>query len=198
MSGKTKTQQLEKLEAKVQAASRAERDVRMQYDQATAALKGAREALATHLSGDDPDVQTERRLHVDVTKARNAVEKPEWEAKLSGAQRKLRRVEMERDRYNVDHFGELVGEVVPEAVKVAEALEAQVAGIEDALETYAQVEQRVIRLTRPVQAIDGSDVPSAGIEVLRSEARRVLDAGIPAPLPRSLTDQADPTIRSAA
>ncbi len=191
------TKRLEALEGKVTEARTAEREVRLAAQRAAAEFKGGREALADLLSQDNPDPAQERALHAKLAKIKTNADR-DWEVPIAAAQRKLRRVEMERDRFVVDNVADLVGEQVPSAIRAAEALEAQVAGIDDAVRAYNAVQQRLAMLLRPVQGVDGGDIVMANVDSLRMECQRVLDQGIPAPLPRQFTEQEDPTIRSAA
>jgi len=79
---------------------------------------------------------------------------------------------------------------------VIEALES----IEGAVREWRAVAHHYSDLLRPVEGVDGRDVPELYIDAVRLEAARALERGIPVPLPRSLydADDADPTIRSAA
>ena len=81
-------------------------------------------------------------------------------------------------------------------IKSWELLEA----IERVERDYHVQAQRTVDLIYPVDGIQAMDVPLVDLTSLKSEAARILERGVPAPVPRQFTpDQdADPTIRSAA
>jgi hypothetical protein len=131
--------------------------------------------------------------------ARNRAEQP-WAQRREGKQRLVQKLEAERARFVQANLDALAASREPDAHAAREAVIDKLEAIEVAERAYAEVEQWYVDLLRPVEGLDGRDVPSLNLGAVKSEAQRVLERGVPTPLPRSLfaPEDEDPTIRNAA
>jgi hypothetical protein len=111
----------------------------------------------------------------------------------------VQKLEADRARFVQDNLGALADSRKHDADAARDAVVEALQRIEVAERAWAEVEQFYVDLLRPVEGVDGRDVPSLNLGPVKSEAQRVLERGVPTPLPRSLygTDE-DATIRSAA
>ena len=191
--------ELQKIDKRLAEARQALRTVDEEQRRALADVKTAEAALADNFAQESVDELQPADLHNNLAAARNRVEQP-WSQRREGKQRLVRRLEAERDRFVIDHLGELAASREHDAYAAREALIEALERIEVAERGYAEVAQWYSELLRPVPGVDGRDVPSVDLSALKNEAQRALERGIRPPLPRSLygAENADPTIRSAA
>jgi hypothetical protein len=119
-----------------------------------------------------------------------------WPQRLQKARAETQRREAELGRFVVDHLGELVGEIEPDAEAAARNIDNAVDELLGALDGWHEVEGRVTSLIRHAPALDGRDLPRLSADVLRSELRRLAASPTPRPLPRSLyaEEQSEATI----
>jgi hypothetical protein len=130
--------------------------------------------------------------------ARNRAEQP-WQQRREGKQRLVRQIEAERERHIQDHLGELAAFREHDAHAARDAVIEALERIEVAERAWADVERYYAGLLAAVDGLDARDIPTLNLSAVKSEAERVRERGVPAPLPRSLylADE-DRTIRSAA
>ena len=189
---------LTKLDTRLAEARQALRAVDEEQRRALAEVKTAEAALAEHFAQEALDELHPPDLHNSLTAARNRVEQP-WQQRREGRQRLVQKLEADRDRFVAEHLGELAASREHDAHAARDAVVEALERLDVVERAYADVEQWYVNLLRPVPGVDGRDVPSLDLSAVKSEAQRVLDRGVPAPLPRSLyATEADPTIRSAA
>jgi hypothetical protein len=139
------------------------------------------------------------KLHNDLTAARNKVEQP-WAERQQGLGRRLAKLRQERGRFLTDNLPALIEAQEDAAHPVRDQVVELLEAIERVERDYHVQAQRTVDLVHPVDGIQATDVPLVDLTSLKSEAARILERGVPAPVPRQFTpDQdADPTIRSAA
>ncbi|MDQ3571701.1 MAG: hypothetical protein M3383_02430 [Actinomycetota bacterium] len=189
------TKKLATLERKLTERRHEARELQARQGAANVALKQATEALTEHFSTEDHDPNP-RELHSKLTRARTKAEEP-WPQRIAGAQRRADRAEAERNEYIREHLGELLDEIEPQAVTVAETVLERTSELLAAMDAYGEVERRVIALTAPVPGVTGQDIPYPPFDGVRSELRRLVEAGVGAPLPRTLY-AADTTLLTSA
>jgi hypothetical protein len=188
---------LAKIDKRLAEARYGLRAVEEEQRRALADVKTAEAALADHFAQESVDELHAPDLHNALAEARNRVEQP-WAQRREGRQRLVQTLEAERARFVQDNLGALAASRKHDAQareRIVELLEA----IEVAERAWAEVEQFYVDLLRPVEGVDGRDVPALNLAAVKSEAQRVLERGVPTPLPRSLYPvEEDPTVRNAA
>ena len=133
-------------------------------------MKTAEAALADHFAQEHVDELHPTDLHNNLAAARNRAEQP-WAQRREGKQRLIRSLEAERDRFVVDHLGELATSREHDAQVVSDALLKALEGIEVAERGYAEVAQWYANLLRPVTGVDGRDIPSLDLSALKNGRR---------------------------
>jgi hypothetical protein len=190
---------LAKIDTRLAEARYELRAVDDEQRRALADKKTAEAALADYFAQESVDELHPPDLHNALAEARNRVEQP-WAQRREGRQRLVRQIEAERARFVQDNLGALADSRKHDADAARDAVVEALQRIEVVERAYAEVEQYYDNLLRPVPGVNGQDVPTLSLAAVKSEAQRVLERGVPAPLPRSLyaAVEQDPTIRSAA
>jgi DNA repair exonuclease SbcCD ATPase subunit len=191
------TKQLNKLDERIAAAEREVRELGQREREAQAELAAARDALASHFEQEAAD-PTPSKLHNNLTAA-DKVEQP-WAERKQGLARRLAKLRQERGQFISDNAASLIEAQREDAHRVTDQVVGLLEGIERVERDYHVQAQRCVDLIQPVDGVQATDVPLVDLTSLKSEAARILERGVPAPVPRQFTpDQdADPTIRSAA
>lgn len=187
-----KTKKLEALRAKVAEKQSAEREIHAAH----AALQAEVERLRVELldprhdspiDGSAPADPTTRKLVAEYAEKGSRVEDmSRWNLRLERAQIAVRRAESDLGRFIGDNAAELIAEIEPEADAAVEAIENAADALLEAFTLHANVGGRVAVLLRFTPGLDGRDVPSTPGDQIRQEIERMLQRGIPRPLPKSL------------
>jgi len=189
---------LTKIDARLAEARHALRAVMDEERRAHDELRNAEAALADHFAHENVDDLEPRDLHNALAATRGRAEQP-WAQRREGKERLVRKLEAERAKFLQDNLGELARAKEAAAHAATERVRKALVEVEAAAREWHRVAQHYADLLRPVEGIDGRDVPELHIDAVRLEAQRALERGIPTPFPGSLyPGDEDPTIRSAA
>lgn len=109
---------------------------------------------------------------------------------LAAAEERAQRARRAVNDHVITNATKLAEEMRPEAEGVVEDIEAALRAVVSSVDRYFAVQRRAMDLLRPVQGLDGQDVPNADhIAKLQRIARQALGEGFPLPLSRSLAPQ---------
>jgi hypothetical protein len=181
---------LEALDLRVRAARSRESEVRVRSGEAARRVKSAQAALseyqeAVFVEERPEDAAEERRLIEAIRDAEAAASQPVTDARMGAAARAREAAEAELERFESQHFEELLRDHAPEAYAATEELETAYRAREAAERRYAIAQRRSFRLAS-IGGRSSHDVPR---NPLAGEPGEVVDRfarGIEPPLPRSL------------
>lgn len=115
-----------------------------------------------------------------------------WAGRQAAAADRTRLARNELNRHIAEHHVELAKALEPQARQLVSAVEDALRDAIAALDGLVAIQGAFTRLFVPVGGLDGSDLPSSDpISEVRRTLTRALDAGIRAPLPRSLFPEGD-------
>ena len=186
---------LTKINTRLAAARQALRAVTEEERSALAEVKTAEAALADHFGQEDHD-PLPSDLRNQLAAARNRAEQP-WRQRREGKQRLVGQLEAERARVRprtpwragrCEGGGGTCGDR-----RVIEALES----IEGAVREWRAVAHHYSDLLRPVEGVDGRDVPELYIDAVRLEAARAPSVASRCPCRGRSTRQMTPIPLSA-
>lgn len=189
------------LAAQAKAKGRALAQAVAENDHVIATLKAER--ISAYAEDD------ERKVTALQKKAANANARAlELEERRAGAELAASRAQAEHDRYRAQHVHDLLAEVEPDAVAVAQAVEEAAHALVAAWAELGQVDGRINTLIRGLDGFMHARTPTNNAYAqLELAVRRTLDAGPPQPpLPGDLhqtitipaVDDPDDDVRNAA
>ncbi len=183
------TRKLDDLRQKVAEAKAHEQEIAEAPGRLRREFDGLGDRLAEHdlpIDGSAPPAGSEagklwrKRHEIEVKLA------GPWPQRRRNARAEIEGREAELARFVAASFGDLVAEIEPEAEAVARAVDDAAAGLLGALDSWHEVEGRVLSMVGYMPGLSGQDVPRLPADALRQELRRVRIEPSPRPLPRSL------------
>jgi hypothetical protein len=162
------------------------RDMELEHGQVTAKIAAASDAIVeAHAIGDTAEAT---RLSTERAKLEGGVIR-DAEERLAGARVAVSRAEVELSTFAASNVEGLLAESRPAALAAVQAVEAAVAGLEQARSEWNAVQADVAGLLRLAgQSTRDLPVFPPRLDTLVQDARRAGGVDVPAPLPRTLPD----------